>query len=142
MLQIEPHANGPLFVELHALLRIRREEQQLATWQPNNPSKPSGTYSQYCGWIRPFGSGSRRAQNGSPTTPANHQVQLVLWVDPPCCIRIQKRAIWQPNNPSKPSGTASVVGRSVPRWIRIPGGQKMSHKIRKSEENPCLNPNF
>jgi hypothetical protein len=45
MLQIEPHSNGPLFVELHALLRIRREEQQLATWQPNNPSKPSGTAS-------------------------------------------------------------------------------------------------
>jgi hypothetical protein len=71
MLQIEPHSNGPLFVELHALLRIRREEQQLAIWQPNNPSKPSGT-ARGCVWFRSAQDPDPGGQNGSPTTPANH----------------------------------------------------------------------
>jgi hypothetical protein len=114
MLQIEPHSNGPLFVELHALLRIRREEQQLATWQPNNPSKPSGTASvvgrsallrirreeqQLATWqpnnnnpSKPSGTASGSSpqdpdpggQNGSPKTPANHQVQSQCcgWIRP------------------------------------------------------------
>jgi hypothetical protein len=43
-LQIEPHSNGPLFVELHALLRIRREDEVLANWQGHNPTKPPGSH--------------------------------------------------------------------------------------------------
>ena len=84
-----------------AMLRIRREEQQLATWQPNNPSIPSGTAS-------------------------------VLWVDPPCCIRIQKRAKWQPNNPSKPS-VQPVLWVDPPRWIQE-DTKKWATKLEKAKK--------
>lgn len=41
VVKLEPHSNGPLFVELHALLRLGREGER-AAWRPRQPGKPPG----------------------------------------------------------------------------------------------------
>lgn len=41
VVKIEPHSNGPLFVEMHVFLRIGLEEH-MAGWQPRQTDKPHG----------------------------------------------------------------------------------------------------
>jgi len=53
VVKIEPHSNGPLFVEMHVFLRLGLEEH-MATWQPRQADKPQG----WVGIPRFHGSGS------------------------------------------------------------------------------------
>lgn len=53
VVKIEPHSNGPLFVEMHVFLRLGLEEH-MATWQPRQKDKPQG----WVGIPRFHGSGS------------------------------------------------------------------------------------
>jgi len=41
VVKIEPHSNGPLFVEMHVFLRLGLEEH-MANWQPRQTDKPQG----------------------------------------------------------------------------------------------------
>jgi len=53
VVKIEPHSNGPLFVEMHVFLRLGMEEH-MASWQPRQLDKPQG----WVGIPRFHGSGS------------------------------------------------------------------------------------
>jgi len=58
VVKIEPHSNGPLFVEMHVFLRLGMEEH-MASWQPRQLDKPQG----WVGIPRFHGSGSVVVEN-------------------------------------------------------------------------------
>ena len=53
VVKIEPHSNGPLFVEMHVFMRIG-QDHQVAQWNPKQSNKPNG----WVGIPRFHGSGS------------------------------------------------------------------------------------
>ena len=57
VVRIEPHANGPLFVEMHVFMRIGQDDQ-VASWTPRMSDKPPG----WVGMPRFHGSGSTEVQ--------------------------------------------------------------------------------
>lgn len=58
VVKIEPHSNGPLFVEMHVFLRLGLEEH-MVSWQPRHPKKPKG----WVGIPKFYGSGSVTVEN-------------------------------------------------------------------------------
>ena len=57
VVKIEPHSNGPLFVEMHVFMRIGQDDQ-VASWTPSQSNKPPG----WVGMPRFHGSGSTVVQ--------------------------------------------------------------------------------
>jgi len=53
VVKVEPHSNGPLFVEIHAFLGLGREHHRV-DWHPKNDKKPQG----WVGIPNYYGSGS------------------------------------------------------------------------------------
>ena len=58
VVKIEPHSNGPLFVEMHVFMRIGQDDQ-VASWTPSQSNKPPG----WVGLPRFHGSGSTVVQD-------------------------------------------------------------------------------
>ena len=57
VVKIEPHTNGPLFVEMHVFMRIGQDDQ-VVSWTPRMSDKPPG----WVGMPRFHGSGSTEVQ--------------------------------------------------------------------------------